>query len=240
MQSLQKIFNYKGQQVRMVIKNNQPWWVAKDVCDILDLGNSRMALERLDDDEKGVSLIDTPGGPQQMQVVNEPGLYTLILGSRKKEAKEFKRWITHEVLPSIRETGIYSLNAHFKIPQTYPEALRLAADLAEENLKLKPKAEMHDLFLSAGNNQPMSAVAKSLGIGRNKLFAFLRQKKVLRYNNEPYQEYLDRGYFKVVEKPIVKGGIVENITQTLVTAKGVDFIGRLLKQEEIVLGEGER
>lgn len=231
MQSLQKVFNYKGQQVRTVIKDGQPWWVAKDVCNILGLGNSRMALERLDDDEKGVSLIDTPGGLQQMQVVNEPGLYVLILGSRKKEAKEFKRWVTHEVLPSIRQTGSYSLNQQFKIPQTYPEALRLAADLAEENLKLKPKAEMHDLFLSAKNNQPMSAVAKSLGIGRNKLFAFLREKKVLRYNNEPYQQYLDRGYFTVIEKPIVKGEVVENITQTFVTAKGVDFIGKLLKRE---------
>lgn len=232
MKALQKVFQYKGSQIRTVAKDGQLWWVAKDVCDILDLGNSRMALERLEVDEKGVSLIDTPGGIQQMQIVNEPGLYTLILGSRKKEAKDFKRWVTHEVLPKIRQTGTYS--TQYQIPQTYPDALRLAATLAEENLKLKPKAEMHDLFLSAGNDQPVSAVAKSLGIGRNKLFKFLRDKKVLRHNNEPYQQYLDRGYFKVVERPIVKGTIIENITQTFVTAKGVDFIGRLLSRESVI------
>lgn len=238
MQGLQKVFNYKGRQVRTVIKDGQPWWVLKDICDILELGSPHKVAERLEEDERiQIPVMDSLGRLQDTTIINEPGLYNVILRSDKPEAKVFKRWVTHEVLPSIRQTGSYSLNQlsqQFKIPQTYPEALRLAADLAEENLKLKPKAEMHDLFLSAGNNQPMSAVAKSLGIGRNKLFEFLREKKILRYNNEPYQEYMDRGYFTVVEKPIVKGNIVENITQTFVTAKGVDFIGRLLKQSKAV------
>jgi prophage antirepressor-like protein len=89
----------------------QPWFVAADVCAALSIGNSRMALDRLDADEKGVSSIDTPGGSQEMSVVNESGLYNLVLGSRKPEAKRFKRWVTHEVLPAIRKTGTYASTA---------------------------------------------------------------------------------------------------------------------------------
>lgn len=94
--------------VRAVEKDSEPWFVAADVCRALELGNNRQALTRLEDDEKGVILMDTPGGKQEMSIVNEPGLYTLVLGSRKPEAKAFKRWITHEVIPSIRKTGGYT------------------------------------------------------------------------------------------------------------------------------------
>lgn len=94
-------------EVRTLNIENEPWFVAADVCKALDLGNASMTLSRLDDDEKGVSLIDTLGGVQNMVTVNEPGLYTLVLGSRKPEAKAFKRWITHDVIPSIRKNGGY-------------------------------------------------------------------------------------------------------------------------------------
>lgn len=97
--------------VRVIDQNGEPWFVAKDVCAALDIGNSRQAITRLDEDEKGVILTDTLGGIQELSVVNEPGLYTLILGSRKPEAKAFKRWITHEVLPEIRRTGRYGPTA---------------------------------------------------------------------------------------------------------------------------------
>ena len=86
----------------------QPWFVAADVCAALDLPDTHKAIARLDDDEKGRNSIPTPGGQQDMSVVNESGLYNLVLGSRKPEAKRFKRWITHEVLPSIRKTGTYT------------------------------------------------------------------------------------------------------------------------------------
>lgn len=86
----------------------QPWFVAADVCAALDLPDTHKAIARLDDDEKGRNSIPTPGGQQEMSVVNESGLYNLVLGSRKPEAKRFKRWITHEVLPSIRKTGSYT------------------------------------------------------------------------------------------------------------------------------------
>lgn len=96
-----------GQEIRVVRINGEPWWVAADVCSVLDIGNSRQALARLDDDEKGVTVTDTPGGPQEVAIVNEPGLYSLMLRSRKPQAKAFKRWITHEVIPAIRKTGHY-------------------------------------------------------------------------------------------------------------------------------------
>ena len=221
---LERVFNYRGNGVRVVFQNGEPFFVAADVCRILEIGNSRDAAARLDDDEKGVVLTDTPGGLQEMTAVNEPGLYHLILSSRKPEARAFKRWVTHEVLPSIRRTGSYH-----RIPQTYPEALRLAADLAEENQKLRPKAEAHDLFMDGKNAQSMGVVAKSLNVGRNRLFKILRDKKVLMASNVPYQEYLERGYFRVVEKSIVMGDQTINKPQTLVTAKGVDWIGRWLE-----------
>jgi len=96
-------------QIRVIDREGEPWFVAADVCKALELGNSRQAIARLDNDEKGVISIDTPGGPQEMSIINEPGLYTLVLGSRKPEAKAFKRWVTHEVLPAIRQNGYYAL-----------------------------------------------------------------------------------------------------------------------------------
>lgn len=102
-------FQFETLPVRVVIQDSNPWWIAADICAVLEIGNSRMALSRLDDDEKGVSSIDTLGGKQDMATINEFGLYSLILGSRKPEAKAFKRWITHEVIPTIRATGSFSL-----------------------------------------------------------------------------------------------------------------------------------
>lgn len=108
MEALKLFENPEFGKIRVVEKDGEPWFVAVDVCRALELGNSRQALTRLDDDEKGVISTDTPGGTQEMSIVNEPGLYTLVLGSRKPEAKAFKRWITHDVIPSIRKTGGYN------------------------------------------------------------------------------------------------------------------------------------
>ena len=94
----------------------EPWFVAADVAKALGLGNSSMAVSKLDEDEKGISLIDTLGGEQKLGIVNESGLYSLVLSSRKPEAKAFKRWITHEVIPSIRKTGGYIAGQETIIP----------------------------------------------------------------------------------------------------------------------------
>ncbi len=108
-------FDFEGSQVRVVTDaRGEPWFVAADVLSTISL--DRKALERLDDDEKGVNSIHTPGGTQEMTTVNEPGLYALVLGSRKAEAKRFKRWVTHEVLPAIRKTGSYAVSAMAALP----------------------------------------------------------------------------------------------------------------------------
>lgn len=93
--------------VRNVVIKGEPWFVAKDVCDILELTNSRKATAGLDDEEKGVTISDTPGGQQSLTIINESGLYSLIMQSRKPKAKAFKKWVTSEVLPSIRKYGYY-------------------------------------------------------------------------------------------------------------------------------------
>jgi prophage antirepressor-like protein len=109
MRSLQRFdFVYGEKPFRTVIKNRQAWFVAKDVCEILGLENVTKAVERLEDDEKGLTTIQSLGGPQETNIINEPGLYSLVFTSRKPEAKIFKRWVTHEVLPAIRKTGSYS------------------------------------------------------------------------------------------------------------------------------------
>ena len=102
-------FDFESQNVRVVVgQDGEPWFVAADVCSALSLPDTHKAVGRLDDDEKGRNSIPTPGGMQEMTAVNESGLFNLVLGSRKPEAKRFKRWVTHEVLPSIRKTGSYA------------------------------------------------------------------------------------------------------------------------------------
>lgn len=115
-----QVFEYRQtMDVRMVMQGDEPWWVLADVCKVLGLGSPHKVAERLDDDEKGRSQIPTLGGPQEMTIINESGLYSVILRSDKPEAKAFKRWVTHEVLPSIRRTGRYEVGG-----QTAPMALQ--------------------------------------------------------------------------------------------------------------------
>lgn len=245
MNQLQK-FMYSNQEVRSTVIDSEPWFVAKDVCDVLELTNSRMAIERLDEDEKGVSSIDTLGGKQNITIVNESGLYSLILGSRKPEAKQFKRWITHEVIPMIRKTGGYIL------PQTMPETLRLLAAEIEKNQAVEAENErlaiqtaqqqeqlklqeapiaIYNLAISAHNTLSMQEVAKSLNTGRTRLYQILRAEGVvMKDSTMPYQRYLDSGHFKVTERPRASGDTIVNDPATRVTAKGFDFIARLIQK----------
>ena len=103
-----QVFRYQDNEVRTVEVDGEPWFVLKDVCAVLGIGNSRMVFDRLDSDEKGVSQIDTPGGLQNVNIVNESGLYNVLLRSDKPEAKPLRKWVTSEVLPSIRKTGSYA------------------------------------------------------------------------------------------------------------------------------------
>ena len=109
-----QVFQYETNEVRLIEQQDGPWWVLKDVCDALGISKYRDTASRLERDERGSARLDTPGGPQDMTIINEPGLYNVILRSDKPEAKKFKRWVTHEVLPTLRRTGTYSANPEKK------------------------------------------------------------------------------------------------------------------------------
>lgn len=219
--------------VRVVMVDEDPWFVGKDICESLGLTNSRMSINRLDDDEKGVSSIDTLGGTQQIQVVSESGLYSLISSSRKPEAREFKRWVNHEVLPSIRKTGSYGKPT---LPQTYQEALRELADkcdvIEQQKLELteaKPKVQFYDQVRESERTLSMNDAAKLLGIkglGRNKLFEQLRSRGILDESNVPYQRFINSGHFEVIEKPYDYNGMVGITKVTRVTQKGLQWISK--------------
>lgn len=128
------VFSFTTGAVRVVLRDDAPWFVAADVCAALSIENNRDAMSRLDDDEKGVGSIDTPGGAQVMTIVSESGLYSLVLGSRKPEAKPFKRWVTGEVLPAIRKSGRYEvgepLPAVVRSPRLEASMARMADSVA--------------------------------------------------------------------------------------------------------------
>jgi anti-repressor protein len=225
MQVIPRIFNYAGEELRTVTINKEVWFVAKDVCSILGLKNPTKAVRRLDEDEKGLTTIQSPTGFQKMNIVNESGIYSLVFSSRKPEAHSFKRWVTHEVLPAIRSNGIYSI-----MPQSFGEALRLAAEQQEKIERDAEKVMLYELFIDGTNFQTVNEVAKVLGCGRNTLFKLLKQHKILMRNNTPYQKYINLGYFVVKERSIRMGGKIINIPQTYVTAKGIPFINKILQK----------
>lgn len=142
-----QVFENAGRSLRVVEISKEPWFVAADVCDALEIGNASLAVngradrpnDGLDEDEKGVATVNTLRGEQEMLIVSESGLYSLIFKSRKREARTFRRWVTHDVLPSIRKTGRYEApkREKFQIPQTLPQALRALADALEENDELR-------------------------------------------------------------------------------------------------------
>lgn len=148
-------------EIRTLLIDGEPWFVAADVCKALLIVNSRDALTRIDDDEKGVVSTDTLGGRQEVTIVNEPGLYTLILGSRKPEAKAFKRWITHEVIPAIRKHGAYiSPNAEaVQVTPTieqYIASARIIATCRADRLRM-----VIGLLDKAGMSMPMDISTNS-------------------------------------------------------------------------------
>lgn len=179
------------------------------------------------------------GFPQLVgkKFIPENVFYRLSMKGESEIAVKFQTKVADEILPSIRKTGSYSASTQFALPQSMPEALRLLASEMESNALLEakvkenePKVALYDVAMQAQNAQPMNSVAKTLGIGRNKLFLVLREKKVLMHNNLPYQEFLDRGYFEVRQYSIthLSSGI-ENKVQTLVTPKGLAHIHKLIK-----------
>ena len=136
-----QIFDFNQSPVRVIDQGGQPWFVAKDVCQVLEIGNSRDAVAQLDEDEKGVGITDTLGGAQKIQTVSESGLYALIFKSRKAVAKAFRKWVTSEVLPEIRRNGAYSANGD-RVQMILEKAV---VDVYEGNLSLEKAAAIVSL-----------------------------------------------------------------------------------------------
>lgn len=250
MNELIKTFNYQGNQVRTVIKNNEPWFVAKDVCDVLNHSNHKVAVSRLDEDEVSkVYLTDSLGRNQQTTVVNEAGIYSLILTSNKPEAKQFKRWITHEVIPSIRKHGAYMTPEKIEEVLMNPDTIiQLATTLKMEQQKRieaekkieqqKPLVNFAETCMASDKSLLVREVAKLISkqgilMGERRLYQKLRDWKLIFPNkNEPYQEYIDRGYFEISQgvKETSKGSFTWLTMR--VTPKGQMYIINRLKQEQ--------
>ncbi len=211
MQSVQiQRFNFDNQDIAAHIdKNGDPWFLAKDVCAILEITNRSDALARLDEDEKGVATTDTLGGPQIVGTVNESGLYSLIMTSRKPEAKRFKKWVTSEVLPAIRKTGGYSVFQNFAIPKTLSSALRLAAEQAEQIEaqtiqleKQKPAVEFVERYTIADSgSKGFREVCKILKANENQFKGWLIENKIM-YRLAgvltAHQNHIDADRFEIV------------------------------------------
>ena len=253
-----KIFNFKDLQVRTVLVENEPWFVAKDVCDVLEIVNSRDALGRVDEDEKGVVSTDTLGGVQELQAVNEYGLYSLVLGSRKPEAKEFKRWITHEVIPSIRKHGAYMTPATLEEAILNPDfGIRLLTSLKEEREarkvlelqtaqqrqiihELQPKATYYDLCLQNKTLLSVTKIAKDYGMSGNALNSLLHELGVQYKQGDVWllnQKHADKGYTQSKTHVIDSE---RSAFHTYWTQSGRLFIYELLKQQKGILPIIER
>ena len=190
--------------LRTVSIEGEPWFVAKDVCDALEVKNSRDAISRLDSDEKGVVLTDTPGGKQDLQAVNEAGLYSLVLSSRKPEARAFKRWVTHEVLPAIRRDGGYMVARDETPEQTMARALLMAdATIRRQESQIedmRPCAALADAVTANGADtytvtQAARYVAQLVpSFTRQAAFDLLRRSRMLcKGSCEPTREGIDLG-----------------------------------------------
>jgi anti-repressor protein len=220
----------------------EPWFVAKDVCDILEISNPSDALKRLDDDERSRFNLGRQG---ETNIVNEAGLYALVLGSRKPEAHEFKRWVTHEVLPQIRRTGGYIpttdvdddmtiLAKAVMIGQrTMEEQKRRIAEQSEHIKALEPKARFADAVAASDGTCLIGELAKmlrqnGLDIGQNRLFEILRQDGYLgktgSNRNVPTQKAMDLGLFRIKETAITHSDGHVTINRTAkVTGKGQTY-----------------
>lgn len=241
-------FNFSGQDVRIITINDEPWFVGKDVSDILGYSNSRKALsDHVDGEDKGVTKSDTLGGSQNITIINESGLYSLILKSKKPEAKQFKRWVTSEVIPTIRKHGAYMTDnkAQDVLNGNGLADLLIQAgeQLKEKDIiisQLKPKALFAEAVESSKGSILVRDLAKILKqnnveIGEKRLFAWLRDngyliKKLGSDYNSPTQRSMNLGVMEFTENTVVRnsGDVILRKTPK-VTGKGQTyFVGKFL------------
>lgn len=249
MNELQIFNNEEFGDIRTVTIGNEPWFVASDICKALDLSNPTMAMERLDDDEKSKLNLGLSGGATNC--VNEYGLYSLVLASRKKEAKDFKRWITHEVLPSIRKNGGYiagqeNLSDEELLSKALMVAQRKIADrdriISEKQERIeqmRPKEIFADAVSSSHTSILIGDLAKLIcqngyQIGQKRLFEWMRENGYLiksgSSKNMPMQRYIEQGLFEIKESNVQNpDGSIRTTRTTKVTGKGqIYFVQKFL------------
>ena len=240
MNNLQIFENEEFGSMRVVEIDGKPFFVGKDVASALGYSNTRNAVPKhVASEDKLSTQIEYAGQKREVTVINESGLYALIFGSKLESAKRFKHWVTSEVLPSIRQNGGYIANQENMTPeQIVANALIVAQNIINQKDKLiaemAPKAEFFDAVADSKTAISMNEVAKVLeikGMGRNKLFEFLREEKILDRYNVPYQRYVDAGWFRVIEQKYMRNGEQQVTTKTLVYQKGVDGIRKKIMNQ---------
>ncbi|WP_430618490.1 bro family toxin-antitoxin system, toxin component [Enterococcus sp. DIV1767] len=235
--STPQIFNFEKNEVRTFLVNDEPYFVGKDVASVLGYSNTPKAIrDHVDEEDKTQNESFTVNGTALM-LINESGLYSLILKSKLPNARKFKRWVTSEVLPTIRKTGSYT-----NVPQSFAQALRLAADLEEKNQLLEqqiaeyePKISYLDMILSSTDTVATSQIAADYGmsaIALNKLLNELGVQHKVSGQWILYHKHMNQGYTKshTSEIPKADGG-VKVVMNTKWTQKGRVLIYNLLTVE---------
>ena len=238
--------------IRTVEVNGEPWFVGKDVAEVLGYSNTRDALaKRVDDEDKGVANCDTPSGRQNMAIINESGLYSLVLGSKLPTAKKFKRWVTSDVLPSIRKHGLYAMDEILANPDVLINALTELKEERQRRKKLEsetvelsraitemqPKVNYVDIVLKSKNTVNISQIAQDYGMTPNRLNKLLADLRVQRKVGGQwllYKDYLPMGYVQSETVEIERSsGIKDTVMHTKWTQKGRLFLYELLKENGV-------
>ncbi len=249
-------FEFDSMPVRLIERDGDPWFVAADVCKVLEISNPRDAISKLDADEKGVANTDTLGGAQQINVISEPGLYELVMRSRKPEAKKFSRWVRHTVLPAIRKDGGYIAGeekvatGEMDDDALMAKALQVAAnkleriarerDTALEAVRAaQPKVAFHDSVRDAVNCVSVGEFAKEINAGEIRFFGWLRDRGYLLSStahwNHPAQRYVDSGIFKLIAGRPYRtpgGEMIQGQPRTVITGKGQIYLAEKWRAEQ--------
>lgn len=249
-----KIFkNSDFGEVRTVAIENEPWFVGRDVAEILGYSNSRKALsDHVDEEDKGVTKCDTLGGLQDMTVINESGLYSLVLSSKMPEAKKFKRWVTTEILPAIRKHGAFMTDSVLEQAVSDPDfMIGLLTNLKEEkekrqlaedqNEKNKPKVLMAETMLASKESKDVGILSTKLqemgikNMGRNNLYKYFRDNgyviKSGERRNLPTQRSVDLGIMDIDTKPYFRNDEIFYESKTKITPKGFEYFINKFSQE---------
>lgn len=249
MNKLNVFNNEEFGSIRTITIDKEPWFVGKDVAVALGYSNPQKAVrEHVMDEDKGVNEMDTPGGKQNLTVISESGMYALVFGSKLESAKRFKRWVTSEVLPSIRKHGMYAVDELIANPDLAIQAFTALKEereknklLSAENEQMKPKAIFADAVAASDDVILIGELAKlirqnGVEIGQNRLFAWMRKNHYLIGRNGvdynmPTQRSMEHGWFKIKERTISNPDGSTRITKTvLVTGKGQQyFVNKFLK-----------